>query len=128
MIQAKLYQIPCPETGKFALHAEQITVGPDERQLGNSSRGLELGLSLAELAREGKGQPGTERPPDLPSPAQAAGGASSTRDPEAQRGWAGRCRTLAQGAGDLGLNPASATSQWCNRKSVPPLLCLTLHR
>ena len=55
MIQAKLYQIPCFETGKFALHAEQITAGPDERQLGNSSCGLELGLSLTELARGGQG-------------------------------------------------------------------------
>lgn len=70
MIQAKLYQIPCFETGKFALHAEQITAGQDERQLGNAACGLELGLSLAESSWEGQGQAGTESSPaSPPSPA-----------------------------------------------------------
>lgn len=122
MIQAKLYQIPCFETGKFALHAEQITAGPDERQLGNSSRGLRLGLALAELApgraRDRQGQTGPWKahlslPSNLPSPTRAAGCASSG-PVQMHRGWGwGRGRewqkTLALRSSGLESDSAFAT-------------------
>lgn len=114
MIQAKLYQIPCLETGKFALHAEQITAGLDERQLGNSSCGLELGLSLVELAQGEQGTE-TERSPASPCKRHArsdvkrvVGG--STKDTGSEVKWSG-----------------SDTYQWCNMNSVPSLLCLALY-
>lgn len=100
MIQAKLYQIPCLETGKFALHAEQITAGLDERQLGNSSCGLELGLSLVELARGGQGTDRDRKAPSKPvfpyilivqSQTGLQGCASGMPNSDAQRvvcGWA----------------------------------------
>lgn len=67
MIQAKLYQIPCLETGKFAVHAEQITPGADERQLSGSSCGLELGLSPAGLAQGGQGTNWDRKVPSKPA-------------------------------------------------------------